>query len=218
MVDASALLWHEQSVLTPPLCMAGAPHLSTHIRMSYNQVLLSPPWEWKGLLLMWMMINWFPYVLFFSYLKYCWNLSYFELLGDTNQHQSFCVIFYICEDGENKNVDCCVILLVGCVPCCVRYHGAQPYRGYNSTHERQANCASKLLSISFPWNWSQNNCSVRRSRRRNQYSFNQYCHVRQICKIFICLFNSFLPGLQSFVSCKERNHTLCWEYSTKPKP
>ena len=124
----------------------------------------------------------------------------------------------MCEDGENKNAEYCLILLVGCVPCCVRYHGAQPYRGYNSTHERQANCASKLLSVSFPWSWSQNNCSVWRSRRRNQYSFNQYCHVRQIYKILIYLFNFFLPGLQCFVSCKEWNHTLSVEYFTKLKP
>lgn len=38
-VDGVALQWHEQSVLTPPLCMAGAPQLTAHTRMSYNLVI-----------------------------------------------------------------------------------------------------------------------------------------------------------------------------------
>jgi hypothetical protein len=45
-VDSLALQWHEQSVLTPPLCMAGAPQLTTHTRMSYNLVcaLITDAW------------------------------------------------------------------------------------------------------------------------------------------------------------------------------
>jgi hypothetical protein len=43
VVDANALLWHEQSVLTPPLCVAGAPGLMIHTRLSYNQTINSNP-------------------------------------------------------------------------------------------------------------------------------------------------------------------------------
>ena len=42
-VDGPALQWHEQSVLTPPLCIAGAPHLTAHTRISYALVRHSFP-------------------------------------------------------------------------------------------------------------------------------------------------------------------------------